>query len=62
MAWAMELVDSLYLNDVNIDRIYLFRQHAQVRRWGGWHGSGRFRQGSFMTVSRRTLISALAPA
>ncbi|WP_353174875.1 hypothetical protein [Delftia acidovorans] len=25
-------IDSLYLNDVNIDRIYLFRQHAQVRR------------------------------
>jgi hypothetical protein len=32
MTWAMEWRDSLYLNDINIDRIYLFRPHAQVRR------------------------------
>jgi len=32
MTWAMEWSDSLYLNNINIDRIYLLRQHAQVRR------------------------------
>lgn len=32
MTWAMEWVDSLYLNDKNIDRIYILRLHAQVRR------------------------------
>ncbi|WP_202758315.1 hypothetical protein [Delftia acidovorans] len=42
MTWAMEWVDSFYLNDINIDRIYLLRQHAQIRRGGDGMVLGAF--------------------
>ncbi|QRI91849.1 hypothetical protein JQN63_07340 [Delftia lacustris] len=32
MTWAMEWTDSFHLNIINIDKIYLLRPHAQVRR------------------------------